>query len=249
MKTSNKILLGFFALIVLSTLTSMIFVRAHTTTEPYVEDLSEFESRDFPVTEDFDEIEIRTFADVYLTQGAENKVEVKAQGKTFEAVETLIEDGKLIMRRKSGVSHSGNAKTILYITVSNLERLYHSGTGSIESQDTLRFADWELSIDGALNAKVTTVSNNFVLKQNGVGNINLYGTTDEFYLQANGAGNIDADGLVAKNAKAVMNGVGNIDVHATEFLDFEKGGMGNFSYRGNPRIKQSVSGIGNVSSR
>lgn len=249
MKTSNKILLGLFALITLSTLTSMIFVRSNLTTEPYVEDLSEFTSRDIPLTEDFDAVEIRTFADVYITQGEVAKLELKAQDKTFEAIETVTENGTLEIRRKSGSNLSNNNKVIVNLTVKDLKSLYHSGTGLIESRDTLRFADWEMSIDGALNTKMTLQSDNFVLKQNGVGNIDLSGVATDFYLKANGAGNIDADGLVTQNTKAIMNGVGNIDVHATEFLDFDKGGMGNFSYRGNPRIKQSVSGMGNVSSK
>jgi hypothetical protein len=67
-------------------------------------------------------------------------------------------------------------------------------------------------------------------------------------ISASGTGDCDARGLVAKHAKAVVTGTGNVKVDATETLDADDSGTGNISYLDSPKLTQSNTGTGSIKS-
>jgi hypothetical protein len=61
-------------------------------------------------------------------------------------------------------------------------------------------------------------------------------------------GFVDAKGLVAENVDATVEGIGSVEVTATEKLKANVQGIGSLNYFGNPKsISKTVDGIGGVS--
>ncbi len=246
MKTSNKILLGTIGLVVFCMLSMLIFVRANLSSQDLGEDTSEWQTQIRNV-DDFQEIFVHTVANVYISQG-KNKFEMKGTENMLASVEVLVEDGKLIVRDKDGVSSkSRSGGLVLYVTTDSLVNVLHSGVGSIESSTALNFPDLKINTSGANDASLEINCNSFRYHQTGVGSVNITGTAESVSYSNTGAGNMDGSDFTAKTVDVHGTGIGSFYVHATEQLNINLTGAGSVSYKGNPRIQQNISGIGSVS--
>lgn len=87
----------------------------------------------------------------------------------------------------------------------------------------------------------------FTLNYQGVGSVTATGSVNRFVLHAQGAGTLDAKGLTARDVQATLEGVGLVDVRATESLDANVQGVGSLTYYGRPKkINKSVEGLGRL---
>jgi hypothetical protein len=82
----------------------------------------------------------------------------------------------------------------------------------------------------------------------GAGNLVARGEIGTLDVRINGAGDAELSGLRARSVKAVVNGAGNMTVHAVEELDAVVNGVGKLRYVGSPpRLDTQVNGVGDVS--
>ena len=84
----------------------------------------------------------------------------------------------------------------------------------------------------------------------GVGNVIASGSADSLDVLLQGVGNMSLLNLESGRTRALLVGVGNIDVNAGESLFARVHGIGDITYTGNPdELDTDVGGIGDISPR
>ena len=159
--------------------------------------------------------------------------------------------------KKAKINSSGGGR--INAQVSEELHLTTSGGGSVNLSGTAEVAVIQTSGGGTLNAEnlsikkanITTsgggritanVSDLIEINTSGGSTINLSGTANYAGINQRSGGRLNAGDFVIENANINLSGGVSGTIHVTEMLDIKMSGGGRLLYRGNPRIKQSLSG-------
>lgn len=165
---------------------------------------------------------------VEVEVGSAYSIKVKGDDKFLAKVVTDIAGDELLIsyKEKDNIRLSDDLKVI--ITMPNLNKFKMEGAG------------------------MTTISklsgDRFDLNYEGVGVLKISGKVNSFKLRAHGVGFVDAKDLIAADVDASVEGVGVVNVYASEKLKANVNGMGSLKYYGNPKsISKFADGIGGIS--
>jgi len=176
----------------------------------------------------FTRIETNGSADITVTVGPEQSVQMTFDHNLIDFIETEVR-GKTLKIRPTQ-SFSSRHRCEIVITVPTLERVSCSGSGDI-AVERLDAESFEFELSGS-------------------GNFTAEGKTDELEVSLLGSGDIDTSDLVAREAYVRISGSGDVQVHAAESLDARVSGSGDISYYGDPEhVSRSVTGSGHIRSR
>ena len=176
----------------------------------------------------FTAVSVAGSTNVYITQGAVFKVEVKGYSNLLPHFETKLVNNTLQLGFKQDVNVR-NDNTDVYISMPSLNGLSLSGSGNISTTGTFNGnTDFNARIDGSGNIHFSS------------------GTTQQFYSRIAGSGNIYAVDMVANKADVTTDGSGNTEITASGELKVKITGSGNVYYRGTPVISTQISGSGAV---
>jgi len=175
-------------------------------------------------TLDLDEITelgVSIGANVYLSQGNKQKVEVKAQQNIIDLLDREVRGGKWRVRLEKGTNLKNHDGIDIYITIPMIEELSVAGSGSIIGKTEFNnLDDLEVSIAGS-------------------GDVDLSGSGDDLEVSVAGSGDVDMAGFV----------VDNCEVNVSGSLQVSIAGSGDVKYKGNPdKVKSSIAGSGDVRS-
>lgn len=183
-------------------------------------------------TGNFDVIDLRMRADVYLQQGASSEIRLEGQKNLIENLRIQELYGQLSIDEKQDVAFYENFK--IYITTSNVKRITTSAFARIQSVDTLKTKNLVLQTSDGGIIDLNTVADNIFL---------MMGKHNKNSLQLNGSANVmnadiqDCKTLNASNLKAkkaIINLCGYAEVNVSDSLFVE--GCGTIYYKGNPVI-------------
>lgn len=194
---------------------------------------------------DFDEIELRASADVFITRSNEFGFRVEGQQNILDVLTTRTKGHTLIIEFQD-VCVINTKSLVIYISMPELTALHVSGSGDVESDDVFSANEMELGISGSGSIDLQVEAERLDLGVSGSGDIYLAGTTDRFVSSISGSGNIKANQLQANMARVRISGSGSTYIHVIEDLEVRISGSGNVHYMGNPDINTNVSGSGNV---
>jgi hypothetical protein len=198
----------------------------------------------------FNSLKLAMSADVYLSQGDHQSVQVEADKGSLEYIETEINGNTLVVRNQDGHWRNlGNIK--IYITMPDITEIVLSGSGSVESQTPIKAATLKIGLSGSGNVKISSLVAP-VLSANitGSGDIYLSGNNDQAELDATitGSGSIKADDMQVANATIHITGSGSARVNVLKALETDITGSGSVLYRGNPIINAHSTGSGKTTS-
>jgi hypothetical protein len=204
------------------------------------------ETRNLPA---FNELKLTMSADVYLSQGDHQSVQVEADKASMEYIETETHGNTLVVKNREG--HWNNMGHIrIYITMPEITRIDLSGSGTVESQTPIKAADLQITLSGSGNVKISSLEAP-VLKAEitGSGDIFLSGKNDQAEMDATitGSGSIKADELQVGNATVHITGSGSARVFVLKQLETNITGSGSVLYKGNPMINAHSTGSGRTS--
>jgi hypothetical protein len=204
------------------------------------------ETRNLPA---FNALNLTMSADVYLSQGDQQSVQVEADKGSMEYIETETNGNTLVVKNRDGHWHNlGHIK--IYITMPDITEIDLSGSGSVESQTPIKAAGLKISLSGSGNVKLTSLQAP-VLTANitGSGDIYLSGDNDQAGMEATitGSGSIKADELRVANATIHITGSGSARVNVMKELETDITGSGSVLYKGNPVINAHSTGSGRTS--
>ncbi len=164
---------------------------------------------------------------VVVEVGGKQSVVVHADRNLLRRVTTRVRSGRLVVGTTPG---NLNAKSPMFVTV------------SVPSLDAV-------SLQGAGNIAVTGIhSRALSVLMPGSGNVDVTGATTKLDVTIAGAGTAMLRGLIARDAKAAIDGEGSIMLTATHSLKARVAGSGTVLYGGNPsHVTQRVTGSGTIS--
>ncbi len=179
-----------------------------------------------PVTP-FSTIRTQGALSVEVVVGSAHSITVKGDDKYMEKIVTDIAGDELLISYKDKKSIRISDELKVIVTMPNLSKFKMEGAG------------------------LTTVSkisgDRFDLSYEGVGLLKVSGKVNHFKLRAQGIGFVDAKGLQAESVDAVVEGIGSVEVTATDKLKANVQGIGSLTYFGNPKsVSKVADGIGGI---
>lgn len=200
----------------------------------------------------FTEISLRIGADVHLSQGNEQVVEVKGEEATLKKLITEVKDRKLVIRYPTETLFSNKwnpGKIDLFITIPQIDGLTIAGSGSITADNKIESRILDISLSGSGDIRIDNLKADKVTSLlSGSGNLFLTGQqpAGEFNSSLYGSGNVKATGFPVNDVNIKISGSGSCWVNATRNLVVRILGSGNVYYKGNPAIDSSILGPGQV---
>ncbi|WP_425390267.1 head GIN domain-containing protein [Ekhidna sp.] len=198
----------------------------------------------------FSELSLGISANLYLKQGATNRVEVECDDDIFEDIEFEVKGDRLVIKREGGWSWGNGwrrSEVTIYVTMENIEGLSVSGSGSIESDGQLNVEDIRISVSGSGDLDLDIEGDEMDLRISGSGSIRLNGTAEEAEARISGSGRVKAEDLTVKTFQARISGSGSCYITAIDEVEASISGSGSVYYAGDPkRVISNSSGSGKV---
>ncbi len=194
----------------------------------------------------FNEIELAISADLYITQGAPQKVEIEADSDDLKEIETKVNGSTLEIKTKSNWANLGKVK--IYITVPEINGLHIAGSGNIWGESTLKNDKISLSIagSGSIHLKKLEISKVHA-EIAGSGDIKIAGkNATTLNSDISGSGNIDSQNMAFDEVSISVAGSGDVFCKAIKKLNASLVGSGDVHYLGNPVINVESVGSGKV---
>ncbi|HKI88929.1 MAG TPA: head GIN domain-containing protein [Draconibacterium sp.] len=205
----------------------------------------EWETKTYQLN-DFREIYLKGGYKVYLIQGNENSLTVKASDdKVFDYLK--IRNNRSSLGLEIDRERFNFDRVNLYITFKNIERVEIEGGVRLKTKGYLDLNDIYVSVEGGAKIELDMKARN--VEVNGEGGVlfELNGVAEQLKVHLSGAGHVDASELKTKNVTFHVEGVGTGIVYATETLHAQIEGVGKVKYRGNPEVTKDIEGLGSVS--
>lgn len=196
----------------------------------------------------FSAIGLSVSADVYVTQGTPQRVEIEGAASDLEKIVTEVDGSKLKIKTQPGSWHVGKVK--VYITVENINSLSVSGSGSLYVEKSLETSELNLSVSGSGSVDIKNLKANSIESAiSGSGEIRLSGsgkTVDSHRIAISGSGDLFAESLETRDAEVHVSGSGECKLFVSGKLQASVSGSGDVYYKGEAVVKAHVSGSGKV---
>jgi hypothetical protein len=194
---------------------------------------------------DFSRLEVNVPAEVTVLIGSEPAVRIEAQKNVIEVVSAKVNGSTLVIKSSPCVSTDEVFR--ISVTTDELSAISVNGSGTVTSQGMLKTNKMSIQINGSGDARITVDADHIDAGINGSGDIYLNGTAKDLEVGINGSGDVKGRELNTMNADVNINGSGDVEVKVSEKLSVDIAGSGNVRYSGNPNVKSSVKGSGEVS--
>ena len=200
--------------------------------------------------DDFNQIHLRTSANVYLTQGAGNSVELVGDDETLEDIETRVRNGRLVIEwagTDSWFSWGNRDRIDIYITIKEIEDLSVSGSGNLVSENDLSANNLSLSVNGSGKIEISVDAEDMDISISGSGRIEVNGNSGVNELDISGSGRFLGEDMKAASYDVEISGSGTAKINVSEAIYTQISGSGSVYYKGNPqKVRSDVSGSGRV---
>lgn len=196
----------------------------------------------------FSAIGLSVPADVYVTQGSPQKVELEGDASDLEKILTEVDGNTLKIETQLESWHIGKIKA--YITVENINSLAVSGSGSLHIDRSLETSELSLAVSGSGSIDIKKLKANSIESTiSGSGEIRLSGNgkvVDSQRIAISGSGNLYAESLETSDAEVQVIGSGECKLFVSGKMQVNISGSGDVYYKGDALVKAHVSGSGKV---
>ncbi|MFN8264998.1 MAG: head GIN domain-containing protein [Chitinophagaceae bacterium] len=196
----------------------------------------------------FTGIELDLNADVYYTQDAVQKVEIRAQQNIINRLNVYVSGGKLMLKKDPATVFYSFERIKIYVSAPDAHDLRVNGSGTIQLLQPVQFTDSRLDVSGSGDIVLNQITGNSLSARiSGSGTIKVNtGVLQNEEFNISGSGDINVVGVVANKATTRTSGSGNIRLQATQSIDAYISGSGDVYYLGSPSINTHISGSGRV---
>ncbi|MDF2438891.1 MAG: hypothetical protein K0Q95_3267 [Bacteroidota bacterium] len=197
----------------------------------------------------FDKIAVENNLNVFITQDSAFKVTVEAGENIAPLIETVVQDGTLIMRNKNRCNWARSYQKPLnvYVAMPELRYVTSDGTGDIKSLNTLTTSTIDLQIKNSGNIELT-VDNKVVLSHmHGSGDVTLHGNTEEHDISIGGTAYIYAADLQTSYTFIDKFTLGMSYIRVRDLLICKMKDKGDVICYGNPTtVHKTIEGSGQL---
>lgn len=187
-------------------------------------------------------------AQVVVTQGDTQSIQVEAEDNLLAGLKTQVHNGVLeIFYKSNDGRHVNPTKPVkISIVVKDLQKLDLTSTGEVIIEG-LKTDELSVSLSGAGNTRLHEVFlHSLSVKLSGAGSMTSSGTIDTLGLYISGFGSFNGKQLHSKTVIVDLSGAGSATVWVDDQLDVEISGAGSVNYYGSANVKQRINGLGSV---
>ncbi len=221
-----------------------IFTLIYSSVDANSKNVDDWNSKIYDIGE-FTEIYIEGGYKVYLIQGDENSLKVKASDDdVFDYLKIKNNGGELTINVVR--EHFNFDRIILYITFKELKKVNIEGGVKLETKGYLDLANFEMYVAGGAKIELAMKANDVHIVGEGGVLFELKGVAESLDIKISGAGHIDAEELKSKDVSIQIEGVGTASVYATTTLNAKIEGVGRVTYSGDPKVTRYIDGLGSI---
>lgn len=190
-------------------------------------------------------IDLESSIKVIINQASVQSIEVRAPQNYFDEMNKEVKDGEWDISFKRCLKKGDLVE--VYLSVTDLEEIGISGSGSVIGEGVFNGEELELQINGSGNISMEAEYKELEVGIAGSGDIKLGGKAKEVEVEINGSGDVSMEDLVSDNSLVKINGSGDVRVNATNTLKVNINGSGDVFYKGKPRdIDSNINGSGDL---
>lgn len=172
---------------------------------------------------DFDKISVSGPVNLNLSQGNEQQVSVVAEPEMFAALEYDVRNGRLEIGYDNVRCWNTNQGVSINVRVPSVSDLTFDGAGTIRSIGDLQLPELGMRTSGDVK-------------------IDLSGNCTFLYINSDGTLEANNYGLETEKATIDIQGSAIMELSCSQSLDIDVQGSAKISYKGQPAIRQKVSG-------
>ncbi len=246
MKTSNKIITGFFLVVLMITISTMAFVRNGTYEKELIKSIGEKTNKkiNFKYLRALD---ISVGKITLIQQEGPSHIEIKCAENIRQYLVQEVEDNEFFLGVDEGENVDLDLDVIVY--VQNIESIIISGRAALKGNGTFKTDSLRIKTYGTASLQMDIAADFLKLIAANASKLNLNGTANFLRMEAHHGGRIEAENLVAKEVDAYAGNAGHINIHASEKLSVNINNAGRINYLGYPQlIKNSINSAGTLNS-
>ncbi len=195
--------------------------------------------------ETFSGVELKSSANIYITQGDKQEVRVEAEDNLINKITTKIKNNALIVDADDNLKYTKPVN--IYITVKDLCMLELSGSGNIITRSQFQCDFMNVKLSGSGDLRVMLDSKSLKANLSGSGNLDLNGSAAETDIRISGSGNVNARDLNSFSSAVAISGSGTSTVDVKNDLNVTITGSGNVYYVHEPgKISSKIIGSGEI---
>lgn len=181
---------------------------------------------------DFDKIKASRGMNVYITQGTQTQVLVKADENLLEVIKTEVVGDVLEVKATSNIRNAKEKK--VYVTLPEVELIKASAGSNVFSENEISSKNLEISASAGSNMHLSIKTQEASVSASAGSNISLEGEAENFYGKASAGANIKAGELKTSNTEAKVSAGANIWINTKSKLQASANSGGNVFYTGDP---------------
>jgi hypothetical protein len=199
-----------------------------------------------PEIDDVTAVVLETGGELTISEG-EPSLTIHAPAGILDRLTSDVQNGVLVLGRRSGLVPFGFGEIRYELTVQSLESIEIDGSGDVDS--TVSGEELTIDIEGSGDVTVTGLDADAVdVRIDGAGDIVLEGDADSLAIAIDGSGDIDSEKLAVRDATVSIGGSGEVDLYVTDTLAVDISGSGKVNFSGGATVESDISGSGDVES-
>lgn len=188
---------------------------------------------------------------VHITMGNKESVKLDIDADLIDKVETVVEDGTLLIRFKKAERFAWKNHNIekaeIYVSAKSLSAIVNSGSGNIEVTGPINTDNFKAVVSGSGTLKAGYVkATELHANLSGSGSIDVKGSANSINAIISGSGEIKGEEFKTESATVVISGSGNVYLKAEKELKATIIGSGTVYYSGNAQVSSHKIGSGSV---
>lgn len=203
----------------------------------------------------FDKIRFKDFGNLILTQGEQESLVIEADAELIGELISEVRGDTLVLgvdenwlervgKMFSSLFSNKETRVAYTLTFVNLHQVNISGQCNLTCP-SLNTDALDLNISGLGHLRFDRlVCNELNVTISGRGEFTGSGSVENQNIRISGSADYDASGLASKSVHVAISGQGNAKVWAENDLDISISGLGQVDYRGTPKLRQVISGMG-----
>ena len=179
---------------------------------------------------------------VYISQGNETRVVVKADENLLDIIRTEVENHTLKVTTSENIRRASSKK--VYVTVPEISAITSVAGSNVFSENVLHSKQLEVSGSAGSNIKLEVDAGELNASASAGSNIKLEGKTKSFTGKASSGANIKAEGLTTGDCNVRASSGANLWITVTDNLEAKANSGGNVIYFGQPKSTDTESSSG-----
>ncbi|WP_221390582.1 head GIN domain-containing protein [Dyadobacter sp. NIV53] len=223
-----------FSLFSLATIQSCIYVNDRDDIPPRGESTRTYDFRNF------DELEMGHAFQVNVQEGAAYAVSATGELNDLDDLEIFVQEEKLVARYRN--SWRNREPMNIDITMPTLAAVDFSGAIDSQIEGFSNLSKLEIELSGASKCDFIGSAKTIDFDLSGASQLYLSGNGQFLDGELSGASQLDALDLPVEESDLKLSGASDAKVWASKFLEVDASGASSVRYKGDPAIKQNLSG-------